>query len=147
MSDPIAFLMADGSRLFRRLFNMRARALGLTGQQWRVLVLIFRNPGMTQSMAAELMETEPITLSRMVDRLEDAGLVERRPAAKDRRVRCLHLTDGAIPVVEKMRDIAGDLMDQALTGFSEADQAAFRDYVERFRANLFAAQDDDERAA
>lgn len=147
MSDPIAFLMADGSRLFRRLFNMRARTLGLTGQQWRVLVLVFRNPGMTQTMAAELMEVEPITLSRMVDRLEEAGLIERRPDPRDRRLRCLHLTGTALPVVDEMRAIAATLMDQGVAGFSPEEEARFRDFLERFRLNLAAKQNENERAA
>ena len=72
MSDNAAFLMADTARLFRRAFDARARALGVTGQQWRVLVVVSRNPGINQGSAADQLEVEPITLSRMVDRLQEA---------------------------------------------------------------------------
>ncbi|MEK6541877.1 MAG: MarR family transcriptional regulator [Pseudomonadota bacterium] len=136
MTDPIAFAMADAARLFRRNFDARIKQLGVTGPQWRVLVIVVRNPGITQRAAAELLEVEPITLSRKVDLLEQAGLIERRAVSGDRRARALFLTNHAAPLVEAMRAEALALHDEALDGFSESEQVAFSDYVERFRANL-----------
>lgn len=136
MSDPIAFAMNDAARLFRSRFDARIKRLRVTGPQWRVLVTVARNPGITQRAASELLEVEPITLSRKVDLLEQAKLIERRAVAGDRRARALHLTDHAAPLVEAMRAEAMALLGEALDGFSEAEQAAFSDYVERFRANL-----------
>lgn len=136
MSDPIAFAMHDAARLYRSRFDARIKRLRVTGPQWRVLVIVARNPGITQREAAELLEVEPITLSRKVDLLEQAKLIERRAVAGDRRARALHLTDHAAPLVETMRAEAMDLLDEALDGFSDAEQSAFSNYVERFRANL-----------
>ena len=136
MSDPIAFAMADAARLFRRSFDARIKRLGVTGPQWRVLVIVFRTPGITQRAAAEQLEVEPITLSRKVDLLEQARLIERRAVVGDRRARALFLTDHAAPLVETMRSEAMALIDEALDGFTAAEQEAFSDYVERFRANL-----------
>jgi DNA-binding MarR family transcriptional regulator len=145
MSEPITFLMADASRLFRRAFDAEARSIGVTGQQWRVLAALARHPGAKQGQVADLMEVEPITLSRMIDRLQDAGLVERRADPADRRAWCLHLTDKALPVVDDMRVIATNLLGTALDGFSPDEQASFADFIERFRANVGQRQTDDDR--
>lgn len=147
MSDPISFLMADASRLFRRSFDAEARSIGITGQQWRVLAALARHPGIKQGQVADLMEVEPITLSRMIDRLQESGMVERRADPADRRAWCLHLTDQAIPLVEEMRAIANRLLDVALEGFSADEIASFADFVERFRSNLGPRQSDDDRSS
>jgi len=145
MTDQVAFLMSDASRLFRREFDARARALGITGQQWRVLVTLARHPGMNQGAAAEMMEVEPITLSRMVDRLQEAGLVERRTDPCDRRAWRLHLLDAAIPLVEQMRAMANAILAEALDGFSDSERTVLTGLVERFRENLTQRQSDDDR--
>lgn len=148
MADPIPFAIADTARLFRKLFNARSRSFNLTGQQWRVLVILSRNPGINQGAAAELLEVEPITLSRMIDRLTEAKLVERRGIAHDRRVWSLHLTQTAAPVIEGLRSSAATLIDQALAGFDGAERDQFSDYLDRMRANMVAAQENgDEWAA
>jgi DNA-binding MarR family transcriptional regulator len=145
MSEPISFLMADSSRLFRRAFDAEARSIGITGQQWRVLAALARHPGIRQTHVADLMEVEPITLSRMIDRLQESGMVERRADPADRRAWCLHLTDQAIPLVEDMRAIANRLLDVALDGFTPAELDSFADFVARFRSNLAPRQNDDNR--
>ncbi len=136
MEENPAFLMADAARLFRKAFNARARELGLTGQQWRVLVVIRRNPGIRQSVAADMLEVEPITLSRMVDRLSDAGMVERRADPGDRRAWSLFLTAAAEPLMDRMRAMAEELTGNALDGFSVAERSQLARLVERYRANL-----------
>lgn len=136
MEENPAFLMADAARLFRRAFNARARELGLTGQQWRVLVVIRRNPGLRQSVAAEMLEVEPITLSRMVDRLADAGMVERRADPTDRRAWSLYLSAAAEPLMDRMRAMAEALTDDALEGFTSAERQQLVQLAERYRANL-----------
>ncbi len=136
MGDPFPFLMSDAWRLFRRAFEARVRGAGITGPQWRLLGVISRNPGLSQSAAADLIEVEPITLSRMVDRLEDAGLVARHAVAGDRRTRALFLTDRAAPLVETMRDQVMAVVEDAFAGFSAAERQAFIACVEKLRANL-----------
>ncbi|QJQ33004.1 MarR family transcriptional regulator [Sphingomonas lacunae] len=146
MSEPITFLMADASRLFRRAFDAEARSIGITGQQWRVLAALARHPGIKQGQAADLMEVEPITLSRMIDRLQESGMVERRADPADRRAWCLYLTDQAIPLVEDMRAIANRLLEVALEGFTTTELASFADFVDRFRNNVASRQiDNDDR--
>ncbi|MEQ1726024.1 MAG: MarR family transcriptional regulator [Sphingopyxis sp.] len=136
MSDPIAFIIADATRLFRARFDARIKSLGVTGPQWRVLLIAARFPGITQREAAMRLEVEPITLSRKVDLLEQAGLIERRAVANDRRARALYLTPQAAPLMEELRAQAIALMGEALDGLSTTEQAQFLDYAERFRTNL-----------
>jgi DNA-binding MarR family transcriptional regulator len=138
MSDSIGFLLSDVSRLMRRRFDERARALGATRTQWKALAHVGRNEGLHQSALAELLEVEPITLTRMVDRLEEAGLVERRRDPADRRAWQLFLTEKSHPVLERMHDIAGDLTASALAGVSSDELAQLTTTLEQIRANLHA---------
>ena len=87
----LGFLLHDVARLMRKRFEQNARDLGLTRSQCQVLAHLARNDGIHQGTLAELLEVEPITLTRIVDRLEEAGLVERQLHRSDRRVRLLRL--------------------------------------------------------
>lgn len=136
MTEPIGFLLADVSRLMRRNFDGRARSIGVTGPQWRVLTALVRNEGINQGGLADLIEVEPITLCRMVDRLQEAGLVERRAAPNDRRAWQLFLTDKARPLLAQLRECAEVLFVDALEGFDDAEQAQLVDLLERMRQNL-----------
>lgn len=136
MTDGIGFLISDVSRLMRRRFDERARAFGATRTQWKALLHVSRNEGLNQGALAELLEVEPITLTRLVDRLEDAGLIERRRDPADRRAWRLFLTDKARPVLDRMRDVAGDLTAQALGGIDPAATAQLTATLEHIRANL-----------
>ena len=88
----LGFLLHDVARLMRKRFEQKARGLGLTRSQYSVLAHLARNEGIQQGGLAEILEVEPITLTRILDRLEEAELVERRAHPKDRRIRLLHLT-------------------------------------------------------
>ena len=136
MADTLPFLMADASRLFRRAFETRIRAYGITGPQWRMLAVLVRHPGATQAAVAEMLEVEPITLSRMVDRLTEAGLVVRRPVEGDRRANALELTDKAEPLLAQMRETVEALTAETLEGFSTTETTDFTAFVARFRCNL-----------
>src|SRR3954453_13700996 len=95
MASPqpnLGFVLHDVARLLRKRFEQRVRGLGLTRSQWQVLFLLAQHEGINQVGLAEILEIEPITLLRILDRLEAAGLVERRTHAADRRVRLLYLT-------------------------------------------------------
>src|SRR3546814_20414492 len=81
----------------------RTRVIGITGAQWRLLFTVSRNEGQNQGATAELLEVEPITLCRMIDRMEDAGMVERRPDPTDRRAWRLYLTDTSRPLIRPLR--------------------------------------------
>ncbi len=146
MNEPLGFLVADLARLLRRDFDLRAREIGVTNAQWRTLKMLSRNEGSNQGALAELLEVEPITLARMLDRLEDAGLVERRRDPADRRAWRIHLTDAAQPLIGKLRHIGDELLEDALAGISEADRAQMRRTLDRVRANLINTNDNQEVA-
>lgn len=136
MSENIGFLMNDTARLFRRAFNTRARESGMTALQWRLLIYLRRNQGIRQGPLADLIEVEPITLSRMLDRLTQAGLVERRADPADRRAWQLFLPRQAEERLEDFRESALDLVDEATEGMSVAEVEQLTLLVEKMRANL-----------
>jgi DNA-binding MarR family transcriptional regulator len=136
MKENIGFLLNDTARLYRRAFNERARDTGVTGLQWRLLVYLRRNEGIHQAAMADLLEVEPITLSRMVDRLDEAGFVERKPDPNDRRARRLFLTNKATTLMADIRFIVDDLLEQSLQGFSKKDKQLLYDLVEQVQKNL-----------
>jgi DNA-binding MarR family transcriptional regulator len=136
MSETIGFLLNDTARLFRRSFNARTRDSGITALQWRLITYLKRHEGVRQGPLAELIEVEPITLSRMVDRLVEAELVERRADPADRRAWQLYLTPRAGDLLDGMRPIADALTAEAIEGLSATEVEQLSDLVERVRANL-----------
>ncbi|RJT25891.1 MarR family transcriptional regulator [Chakrabartia godavariana] len=120
----------------RRAFDERARGIGLSRPQWRVLTMLRRHEGINQGGLAELVEVEPITLCRMVDRLQEANLVERRADPADRRAWRLHLTDKARAILEEMRPMAFGLFEDAMSGLESAERADLFRMLERIRNNL-----------
>lgn len=140
MSIETGYRLADNSRQLRRLFDERVRCLGLTGPQARLLLSLARNPRENQVFYAERLDIEPITLTRIVDRLEDAGWVERQSDPADRRARILHLTDKSRGIVTRLRAIVEALSDEMLDGFDPAERQAFALMLERIAANLVAAR-------
>lgn len=136
MNDSIPLLLSDASRLMRRSFDQRARSIGVTRPQWRVITMLARNEGINQGGLADLIEVEPITLCRMVDRLTEGGLVERRPDPNDRRAWRLFLTDKAHAILSDLRYLAADLNQEILNGISDSEQEQLRHLLETIRANL-----------
>ncbi|NIJ39014.1 DNA-binding MarR family transcriptional regulator [Sphingopyxis panaciterrae] len=136
MSETIGFLLNDTARMFRRAFNARTRDSGITALQSRVLTYLARYPGIRQGPLAELIEVEPITLSRMIDRLEESGLVERRADPTDRRAWQLHLTAQAEPLLDNLRQTAKAVVAEATEGLSDAERDELARLVERVRTNL-----------
>ncbi len=134
--DNLGTMVADVSHLMRRAFDERARGIGLSRPQWRVLTMLRRHEGINQGGLADLVEVEPITLCRMVDRLQEAGLVERRANPADRRAWLLHLTDKARALLEEMRPMAVSLFDEAMSGLETAERAELFRMLERIRTNL-----------
>src|SRR5258705_8371299 len=96
-APTLGFLLHEVARLLRKRFEQNARGSGLTRAQWHVLAYLAQNEGINQSGLADLLEIEPITLGRIVDKLQVLRLVERRPDPSDRRVWLLHLTPAARP--------------------------------------------------
>lgn len=142
MTQNVAFLATDVGRLFRKRFNVAARQLGVTGAQWRMLVAIRRTPGINQAAIAAWLEVEAITAGRMVDRLEKAGLVERRADPADRRTWLLYLTPQADCQMENLSTFADGVFEEALTGFSQAEHTTLLTLLDRVRTNLSANMPD-----
>lgn len=142
MQDNVAFLASDIGRLFRKRFeastNDRASDGPITGPQMRLLGAISRSPGASQVALANLLDVEPITAARMLDRLQQAGLVERRPDPADRRAWRLHLTPRAEPLLAAARTRIAALVEDALDGFSASERATLTLLLERLRDNLSA---------
>lgn len=135
--DPVfGFLIHDISRLLRKRFDRRARDLGLTKSQWIVMVHLARHEGIHQGGLAEILELEPATLARHLDRLGEAGWIERRPDPSDRRAWRLHLTRKAAPMLEKMSDLVEVTMGEALSGLSAQEQRQLMSSLLSIRANL-----------
>lgn len=145
MSDSVGFLLSDAARLIRRRFDQHARALGITRPQWQVLFALSRLEGTNQGALADHLEVEPITLCRMVDRLQEANLVERRADPADRRAWRLFLTDKARPLLDRMHDIGATVLDEALAGLKPAERERLAETLTLIRANL-AAKPNDETA-
>lgn len=138
MTETIGFLLSDTSRLLRRRFDERARAIGVTRPQWRALTALSRAEGINQGALAERLEVEPITLCRMVDRLAEADLVERRRDPDDRRAWRIFLTDRSRPLLDDLRAIGGDVTARALDGLDEGERDTLVRVLERVRDNLSA---------
>lgn len=117
--------------------------IGVTRPQWRVLTTLNRHEGINQGRLAELLEVEPITLCRMIDRLAEAGHVERRRNPGDRRAWNIYLTDRSRPLLEQLRAIADGVFDQALSGIDEGARAALIASLETIRDNLNVCQDNE----
>jgi len=135
-SSNLGFLMHDVARLMRKRFEQHARGLGLTRSQWQVLAYLSRNEGISQTGLADLLDVEPITLSRIVDRLVETGFVDRTPHATDRRVWCLRLTEAARPKLKQVRELGERTRRETLAGVSDSDRQRLIETLLALRSNL-----------
>jgi MarR family transcriptional regulator for hemolysin len=140
-APTLGFLLHDVARLLRKRFEQNARGSGLTRSQWQVLAYLSRNDGINQSRLAELLDVEPITLGRIVDKLETAGLVERQPHPTDRRVHLLRLTAAARPKLTQLHELGDITRGEALAGVSEADRMRLLKTLQVLKTNLSDACD------
>lgn len=138
MFNTVPALVNDITRLVRYRFDARTRTMGVTRPQWRVLLMIARLDRPSQSEVAELLDVERITLCRMVDRLAEAGLVERRADPADRRVWRLHLTEKAGPLIDRLSVIGEELEGELLSVLSVDERKTLVDLLTRVRAGLGA---------
>lgn len=136
LQPTFGFLLNDAARLMSKRFSQRARSAGLTRAQWQVLAYLARNEGIRQSALADMLEIEPITLVRILDRLEEAGFVERRRHPSDRRIWQLYLQPKTHPVLQTMLEMGDATRREALEGISEADRVILIRCLETVRRNL-----------
>ncbi len=133
--ETLPFEIGETAHALRKAFDRLAVGLGVTRAQWKVLFRLTRNPGLRQVELADMLDLEPITLCRIVDRLEEAGLVERTRDPEDRRAWRLHITARAQPLVEKLKAVGAELIDQAFAGIDPKDIEITRRVLARAREN------------
>ena len=135
-APTLGFLLHEVARLLKRRFERHARGSGLTRSQWQVLAYLSLHEGINQSGLAEPLEIEPITLGRIVDKLQVLGLVERRPDPSDRRVWLLHLTPAAHPKLTLLHRLGVVTRGEALAGLPDTDIEHLLKTLQALKANL-----------
>ena len=134
VNREFAFILNDVARLLRTYADHKAAQFGMTRAQWAVLVRLDRCEGLNQSELAELLDLQPITLTRLLDKLCDSGLIERRPDPGDRRAKRLFLTAAARPVLERLSVLGEETMANTLEGVD-------RESVEQMVSKLTVVKD------
>ena len=149
LQPNIGAMLHDVARLIRRRFERRARQSGLaiTRQQARTLLHIARNEGLSQAAVATTLDIEPIALVRLLDRLHEEGLVERRLHATDRRVRTLFLTPGGWEVVDRVLAINAAIREEACAALAPAEREAAMRTLEAMKRSLLLADSAETAAA
>jgi len=134
--ESYGFLIQDISRLMRRNFNRLVQEVGLTQAQWQILVRLTYMEGARQSQIADVLEMQPISVARLIDRMEAAGWVERRPDPDDRRAINLYPTDTAAPILDQVWQCAGQVREKATAGLSDNDKEKLLELLKSMRGNL-----------
>jgi MarR family transcriptional regulator for hemolysin len=112
----IAFTIMDVARMLKTYADQRARRFGISRAQWGVLVRLDRSEGLKQSELADILDLQPISLTRLLDRLAENSLIERRADPNDRRANRLFLTPAARPLLEQLAELGNDMMATVLDG-------------------------------
>jgi DNA-binding MarR family transcriptional regulator len=136
MEDGIGTMATQVARLMRRSFDKRVRLIGVTRPQWQVLSVLTCHEGINQGGLAEILEVDPITLGRMIDRLQEADLVERRSDLSDRRAWRLFITAKGVALFDELRPHANEAFEVALGGIAEDDRDKLIDILKKIRSNL-----------
>jgi MarR family transcriptional regulator for hemolysin len=141
VDSTLGFLLHDVARLLKKRFEQNSRASGLTRSQWQVLTYLAQNEGINQAGLAELIEIEPITLGRIIDKLETLRLIKRNPHPTDRRRWLLHLMPAARAKLEQAREYDDVTRREAMVGVSEDDTQHLLKILQALKENLTQACD------
>ena len=136
LNRQLGFLLKDTTRRYTRRFEERAQALSLTLAQCRALLHLENNEGVSQKRLSELTELDPMTLVRILDRMESDGWVQRRFDPTDRRAHTLWLTPKSRPVLEHIARLVTETRAETLHGLSNEERAKLIELLERVHANL-----------
>lgn len=136
LERDFGFLLNDVARLLRTFADQKARQFGMTRAQWAVLFRLERHEGLKQSELADMLDIQPITLTRLIDRLYENGLIERRGDPNDRRAKRLFLTPAARPVLEKFNVLTNDMMTDVLAGIDQPAVAQLVKHLATIKDNL-----------
>jgi MarR family transcriptional regulator for hemolysin len=135
----IAFTIMDVARMLRTYADQLARQFSISRAQWGVLVRLDRSEGLKQSALAEILDLQPISLTRLLDRLAENGLIERRADPNDRRANRLFLTPAAHPLLEQLAEIGKDMMTTVLEGLEPTSNERLLHDLGLVKDNLRAA--------
>ncbi len=136
LNRQLGFLLKDTSRRYTRRFEERAQAFSLTLAQCRALLHLENNEGVSQKRLSELTELDPMTLVRILDRMEADGWVQRRFDPADRRAHTLWLMPKSKPVLEHIAHLIAETRAETLQGLSNEERAKLIELLERAHANL-----------
>ena len=134
-----AFRIMDVARMLRTYADQRARQFGISRAQWVVLLRLDRSEGLNQSELADILELQPITVTRLLDRLAASGLIERRADPNDRRANRLYLTPAARPLIAQLVDLGSEMMETVLAGFDRKEVERMLQDLGLVKENLKAA--------
>jgi MarR family transcriptional regulator for hemolysin len=136
LERDFAFIASDVARMLRTLFDQEARKFGMTRAQWGVLFRLERSEGLKQSELADLLEIQPITLTRLIDRLCENGLIERRSDPADRRAKRLFLTPAARPLLNRLDKLTSEIMARTLAGVDRNAVEAMTKHLSAIKENV-----------
>ena len=136
--NDLLFVLHDVARLTRTKFDQRARSWGMTRAQCIILKWLNHQPGLSQTELASLIEVEPITIARLIDRLEANGLVQRRPDPSDRRMHRLHLMPAADPILKEIEHYRSESICHFKAGIPESDWQTALKVLLRIKDKLVA---------
>ena len=132
----LAFTINDVARLLRNFADQKAGQFGMSRAKWAVLARLDRFEGLKQAELADMLDLQPISLTRLLDGLSNNGLIERRPDPEDRRAKRLYLTPAARPLLEQLSTLGEELTEAAFAGLDEAEEAALLERLSAVKENL-----------
>ena len=136
INREFGFILNDVARLLRTYADYKAAQFGITRAQWAVLVRMERSEGMNQTELADMLDLQPITLTRLLDKLSDSGLIERRPDPGDRRAKRLFLTPAARPLLKRLAELGEETMTSTLAGIDPESIAKMVSQLAIVKENL-----------
>jgi DNA-binding MarR family transcriptional regulator len=134
--NGFGYLLNDTARLLRRRFEQKAGDYNITSAQWRAMAQLSRNDGLTQVALAHILEIEPMSVCRLVDRMEAGGFVVRRPDPADKRAKLVYLTQRSRDLLDVMKAVAAEVYEDAFAGFEEDERLRLVGTLNRINANL-----------
>lgn len=139
VTREIGVQLIDVARLLRTYADQLARQFGVSRAQWTVLMRLDRFEGLKQSELADALDLQPISLTRLLDRLAQNGLIERRPDPNDRRANRLYLTPAARPLLEQLGTLGTGMMNEVLEGIDDPSRERLLHDLETIKDKLRTA--------
>jgi len=128
--------IGTATRMMRKRFDFRARAMGMTLAQWRTIMAVDSDEGLTQRRIAAMLEVGEVTAGRLIDRLVAQGWVTRKPDPADRRAYRIYVTPAVESKREQLAALAREEHEITFAGFTAAEEALLSDMLDRILANL-----------